>query len=137
MFSLKIFLFILSISFVSSNEIYTRTQLRGLYHHNMNKLLNEEIQRIVERVVASAKYNGTSYSERYFIPNENNENNRYSLNTIILSKFSDKIIINRFKNILIDSNITISEPTCCVNYDGYICKIKFGVEICKFIYINW
>jgi hypothetical protein len=63
----------------------------------MNKLLNEEIQRIVERVVASAKYNGTSYSERYFIPNENNENNRYSLNTIILSKFSDKIIINRFK----------------------------------------
>jgi hypothetical protein len=136
MFSLKIFLFILSICFVSSNEIYTRTQLRGLYHHNMNKLLNEEIQRIVERVVATAKGNGTSYSEHYFIPTDTNEN-RYFLNNIILSKFSDKIIINRFKNILIDSNITISEPTCCVNYDGYICKIKIGVEICKFIYINW
>lgn len=136
MFSLKIILFILSICFVSSNEIYTRTQLRGLYHHNMNKLLNEEIQRIVEIVVATAKYNGTSYTESYFIPTDTNQN-RYSLNNMILSKFSDKIIINLFKNILIDSNITISEPTCCFNYDGYICNIKIEVNICKFIYINW
>jgi len=138
MYSFKVFiiLFMLSFRFVSTNEIYTRTQLRGLYHHNMNKLLNEEIHRIVEMVVGCAKNNNTHYSERYFIPTDTNEN-RYSLNTIILSKFSDKIIINRLKNILIDSNITISEPTCCSNYDGYICKIKFGVEICKLIYINW
>jgi hypothetical protein len=138
MYSFKVFtiLFILSICFVSSNEIYTRTQLRGSYQHNLNKVLNEEIRRIVEMVVSRAKNNGTSYYERYFIPTDTNENS-YSLNTIILSKFSDKIIINLFKNILIDSNITISEPTCCSNYDGYICKIKFGVEICKFIYINW
>jgi hypothetical protein len=96
----------------------------------MNKVLNEEIQRIVERVVATAKYNGTSYSERYALPNTDYTGE-------FLAKFSDKIIINRLKNILIDSNITISESTCCVNYDGYICKIQIGVEICKFIYINW
>ena len=124
MYSLKvlIILFMLSFRFVSSNEIYTRTQLRGLYHHNMNKLLNEEIQRIVERVVASAKYNLTSYTEMYYI------------NTI-LDKFSNKIIINRFKNILIDSNITISGPKCCSNYEG---NCQTGEEPrCKHIVINW
>jgi hypothetical protein len=138
MYSSKIIiLFILAIGIVSSHEIYTRTQLRGLHQHYMNKAFNEEIQRIVERVVTTAKNNGTSYSEGYFIPTGETNENSYSLNTIILSKFSDKIIINRLKNILIDSNITISEPTCCSNYDGYICNIKIGVEICKFIYINW
>jgi hypothetical protein len=96
----------------------------------MNKVLNEEIQRIVERVVATAKYNGTSFSERYALPNTDYTGE-------FLAKFSDKIIINRLKNILIDSNITISESTCCVNYDGYIFKIQIRVEICKFIYINW
>lgn len=122
MFSLKIILFILSICFVSSNEIYTRTQLRGLYHHNMNKLLNEEIQRIVERVVASAKQNQTSYTEVYYI------------NTI-LDKFSNKIIINRIKNILIDINITISGPKCCSNYEG---NCQTGEEtLCKHFDFNW
>ena len=78
----------LSFRFVSTNEIYTRTQLRGLYHRNMNKLLNEEIQRIVEMVVSLAKNNATSCSERYFIPTGDTNENRYILNTIILSKFS-------------------------------------------------
>ena len=128
MFSLKIFLFILSICFVSSNEIYTRTQLRGLYHHNMNKLLNEEIQRIVERVVAYAKNNGTSYSERYALPNTDYTGE-------FLAKFSDKIIINRFKNILIDSNITISGPKCCRDYEG--CQQQVDEQKCKHIDINW
>jgi hypothetical protein len=98
----------------------------------MNKLLNEEIQRIVERVVAFAQINHTSYTEMYFIPNEN----RYNSNPIILSKFSDKIIINRLKNILIDSNITISGPKCC-NNDNDDCNIQTNTQICKFININW
>jgi hypothetical protein len=131
MYSSKIIiLFILAIGIVSSHEIYTRSQLRGLHHYYMNKAFNEEIQRIVERVVASAKNNGTSYTERYALPNTDYTGE-------FLAKFSDKIIINRLKNILIDSNITISEPTCCINYDGYICNIQIRTEICKFIYINW
>ena len=131
MYSFKVFiiLFILSLCFVSSNEIYTRTQLRGLYHQNMNKMLSEEIQRIVETVVASAKNNGTSYSERYLIPNA-----EFTNVGGILVKFSDKIIINRLKNILIDSNITISGPKCCSIYDHCAQHIN---PLCKFIDIIW
>lgn len=120
----------LSFCFVSSNEIYTRTQLRGLYHHNMNKLLNEEIQRIVEYVIVIAKNNRTSYTERYAIPTA-----EFTNVGSILAKFSDKIIINRLKNILIDINITISDPKCCGNYKN--CDTRNDVEMCKFIYINW
>jgi hypothetical protein len=100
----------------------------------MNKLLNEEIQRIVEIVVAYAKGNRTSYTEIYFIPTDTNEN-RYSLNTFILYKFSDKIIINRLKNILIDSNVTISGPKCCNNDND--CKLQVNSQMCKHIVINW
>jgi hypothetical protein len=95
----------------------------------MNKMLNEEIQRIVEIVVASAKYNGTSYSERYLMPNA-----EFTNVGSILVKFSDKIIINRLKNILIDSNITISQPKCCSIYDHCAQHIN---PLCKFIDINW
>ena len=113
----------LSFRFVSTNEIYTRTQLRGLYHQNMNKMFNEEIQRIVERVVAYAQGNRTSYTEIYNTPNS------------ILAIFSNKIVINRLKNILIDSNITISGPKCCRDYKG--CEQQVDEPKCTHIYINW
>ena len=65
MYFFKVLLFILSIRFVLTHEIYTRTLLRGLHQSHMNKILGEEIQRIVERVVVYAQINRTSYTHVY------------------------------------------------------------------------
>lgn len=134
MYSLKIFivLFISSIYIVSTNEIYTRSQLRGFYQYHMNKMLNEEIQRIVETVIKLSIQNLTSYTLTYYVPTGRPDDIRY---VGFLSKFSDKIIVNRLKNILIDSNITISEPKCCSKiFPG--CE-QHEMNLCKFIYIKW
>jgi hypothetical protein len=118
-------LFILTISCVFGHEIYT-SQLRGMYKHTMNKLLDEEVQHIVERVIRVASFdNKTSYTESYVCCNKKEFN--------ILSQFTDNIISNRLKNVLIDSNITISEPKCCYCLEHY----KGKVQMCKFIVINW
>lgn len=123
-------LFILTICIVSGHEIYTRTQLRGLYHHRMNKLLNEDIQFIVERVVAFAQENYTSYTHTYMADSSKN----YVGSTYNLIKFSDKKILSRLQTILIDANITISEPKCC---DPRCDNPNIISPLCKFIVINW
>ena len=130
MYSSKIIiLFILTIGIASSHEIYTKTQLRGLHQHHMNKLLGEEIQRIVERVVAYAETNHTSYTHVYV------SNLRFmDESSIILLKFSDEKILSRLQSILIDAVITISEPKCC-NPDCD--KTNILNSLCKFIVINW
>jgi hypothetical protein len=98
----------------------------------MNKMLNEEIQRIVETVIKLSRQNLTSYTVTSYVPTSRPDDIRY---IGILSKFSDKIIINRLKNILIDSNITISEPKCCsIIFPG--CE-KHEMNLCKFIEIKW
>ena len=100
----------------------------------MNKLLDEEIQRIVERVVTSAQANQNYYKQSYYTEHSNNP--RYGLDTgsQIIKKFSDDIILTRLQSILIDSDITISQPKCC-NPD---CDIKnVRNSICKFIEIVW
>jgi len=98
----------------------------------MNKAFNEEIQRIVDKVIELARQNGTSYTLTYYIPSGRPDDLRY---LGILSSFSDKIIINRLKNILIDSNITISEPKCCSKiFPG--CE-QHEMNLCKFIKIIW
>ena len=106
MYSFKVLLFILSIRFVLTQ----RSQLRGLHQYYMNKALNEEIQHIVDKVVELARQNLTSYTLTAYVPSGRPDDLRY---IGILSKFNDKIIINRLKNILIDTTITISEPKCC------------------------
>ena len=134
MYSFKVFiiLFILSLCFVSSNEIYTRSQLRGLHQYYMNKAFNEEIQRIVNKVVELAKGDQSSYTLTYYVPSNRPDDLRY---IGILSNFNDKIIINRLKNILIDSNITITQPKCCSKiFPG--CE-QHEMNLCKFIVINW
>lgn len=132
MYSFKILLFILSFCFVSSSEIYTRSQLRGLHQHHMNKAFNEEMQRIVDKVIELAKRDQNSYTLTAYVPSGRPDDLRY---IGILSKFSDKIIINRLKNILIDCNITITEPKCCsILFPG--CE-QHEMNLCKFIYINW
>jgi hypothetical protein len=98
----------------------------------MNKMLNEEIQRIVETVIKLSRQNLTSYTVASYVPTSRPDDIRY---IGILSKFSDKIIINRLKNILIDSNITISEPKCCsIIFPG--CQ-QHEMNLCKFIEIKW
>ncbi len=134
MYSLKIFiiLFISSIYLVLTHEIYSRTQLRGLHQYYMNKAFNEEIQRIVDKVIELASQNLTSYTLTYYVPSGRPDDLRYA---DLLSKFSDKLIINRLKNILIDSNITISEPKCCSKiFPG--CE-QHEMNLCKFISILW
>jgi len=134
MYSFKVFiiLFISSIYIVSTHEIYTRTQLRGLHQYYMNKAFNEEIQRIVDKVIELARLNVTSYTLTYYVPSGRPDDIR---NVGFLSNFNDKIIINRLKNILIDSNITVSEPKCCSKiFPG--CD-QHEMNLCKFIYIKW
>ena len=128
----SLILFILSIYLVSTHEIYTRSQLRGLHQYYMNKAFNEEIQRIVNKVVELAKGDQTSYTLTYYVLSGRPDDFRYA---DFLSKFNDKIIINRLKNILIDSNITISEPKCCSKiFPG--CEQR-EMNLCKFIEIIW
>ena len=128
----SLILFILSIYLVSTHEIYTRSQLRGLHQYYMNKAFNEEIQRIVEKIIELAKGNQTSYTLTYYVLSGRPDDLRYADS---LSKFNDKIIINRLKNILIDSNITISEPKCCSKiFPG--CE-QHEMNLCKFIEIVW
>jgi hypothetical protein len=130
MYSSKIIiLFILTICIVSGHKIYTRTQLRGLHQHHMNKLLGEEIQRIVERVVAFAQINHTSYSYVYHTdPMYMDESSK------ILPNFSDEKILTRLQTTLIDAVITISEPKCC---NPSCDKANINSPLCKFIVINW
>jgi hypothetical protein len=98
----------------------------------MNKAFNEEIQRIVDKVIELASQNLTSYTLTYYVPSGRPDDLRYA---DLLSKFSDKLIINRLKNILIDSNITISEPKCCSKiFPG--CE-QHEMNLCKFISILW
>jgi hypothetical protein len=123
MYSYKIIiLFILAIGLASCHEIYTKTQLRGLHQHHMNKILSEEIQRIVERVLAYAQINHTSYSHVY-----NTDHNVMDESAKILLSFSDEKILTRLQMILIDAIITISEKCCNPKSNN----------ICKFIVINW
>jgi len=134
MYSCKVFiiLFISSFYLVLTHEIYSRTQLRGLHQYYMNKAFNEEIQRIVDKVVELAKRDQNSYTLTYYVPSGRPDDLRYA---DFLSKFSDKIIINRLKNILIDSNITVSEPRCCSKiFPG--CE-QHEMNLCKFISILW
>jgi hypothetical protein len=99
----------LLISRVISHEIFTRTQLRGLYHQHLNRALDTEIQTIVKGVITSSQQS-------------------------ILGKFEDVTIIEHLQNILVDSSITIVGPKCCNlrNTCGDDPSFK-----CKFINIAW
>jgi hypothetical protein len=131
---LMLIIFILINSFTSANEVFTRSQLRGLHQRHMIKMLDDQIQKVVESVVASAQNNETSYTHRYLWRNEN-ENERFYFPDV-LHKFEDKTIIDRLQNNLVDCNITITEPRCC--YPDDCAKHYQGSKImCKKIYILW
>lgn len=109
------------ISTVISHEIFTRTQLRGLYHQHLNRALDAEIQTIVKNVITYSVSNQISYTYGY---------NQQS----ILGKFEDVTIVERLQNIFVDSNITIVGPKCCNS--KYRCSDDPDYQ-CKFITIDW
>lgn len=108
------------ISTVISHEIFTRTQLRGLYHQHLNRALDAEIQTIVKNVITYSVSNQISYTYGYNQPS-------------ILGKFEDVTIVERLQNIFVDSNITIVGPKCCTKYR---CSDDPDNQ-CKFITIDW
>jgi hypothetical protein len=139
---LIIFIFI-QVVFTTSHEIFTRSQLRGLHQRHMIKMLDDEIQQIIASVVITAQNNETNYSFTYSYLWQTE--NTYLLGTKVMHKFEDKTIIDRLQNILIDSNITITEPRCCkypeikANENASNC-IKYPDRmktVCKFIHILW
>jgi len=113
-----------------SNQIYTKTQLRGFYQKSINEAFEEKIKEIIQNVVQSARNNITSFTEIICFDRPN----IYTNFNLILNKKSDDIIIQRLQDTLIDSNITIVECSyraCDIN--NYDEKIINGRKLI----INW
>ena len=93
---------------VISNQIYTKTQLRGLHQKMINEVFEEKIKEIIKAVILSANNNQTSYTEIICI-----ENGRYigNCDNTIFNKKSDRELIQRLHDTLIDSDITIAESS--------------------------
>lgn len=113
----------LLISRVISHEIFTRTQLRGLYRQHLNRALDTEIQTIVKGVITYTQHNQTSYTHLY------------QSHQSILGNFEHVTIVERLQNILVDSNITIVGPKCCGLEN--ICNHDEPSQLCQFINIAW
>jgi hypothetical protein len=93
---------------VISNQIYTKTQLRGLHQKMINEVFEEKINEIIKAVIQSANHNQTSYTEIICF-----ENGRYigNYDNTIFNKKSDDELIQRLHDTLIDSDITIAESS--------------------------
>ena len=118
-------------AFAMSNQIYTKTQLRGFHQKMINEVFEEKIKEIIVEVIRSANSNLTSYTQ--FICLNNNHYGDYDY--AIFNKKTDHELIQRLQDTLIDSNITIVEYShrmCERNYQGE----KINVNARKLI-INW
>ncbi len=89
-------------AFAMSNQIYTKTQLRGFHQKMINEAFEEKIKEIIIEVIRSANSNLTSYTVIICL------NNNHFDNTIF-NKKTDHELIQRLQDTLIDSNITIVE----------------------------
>lgn len=92
---------------VISNQIYTKTQLRGLHQKMINEQFEEAIKEIIKNVINYANNNQTSYTEIICL------NGRYigNYDNTIFNKKSDQELIQRLHDTFIDSNITIAESS--------------------------
>ena len=118
-------------AFAMSNQIYTKTQLRGFHQKMINEVFEEKIKEIIVEVIRSANSNLTSYTQ--FICLNNNHYGDYDY--AIFNKKTDHELIQRLQDTLIDSNITIAECSyrfCNINNQGE----KINVNARKLI-INW
>ena len=116
---------------VISNQIYTKTQLRGLRQKMINEVFEEKIKEIIKAVILSANNDQTSYTEIICI-----ENGRYigNYDNTIFNKKSDQELIQRLHDTFIDSDITIAESSYrfCSNRNYDETKINSRKLI-----INW
>ena len=115
---------------VISNQIYTKTQLRGFHQKMINQAFEEKIKEIIQAVIQSANGNITSYTEIICFDRPN----IYTNLNLILNKKSNHIIIQRLQDTLIDSNITITEYShrqC--DFNNYDEKINNSRKLI----INW
>lgn len=111
-------------AFAMSNQIYTKTQLRGFHQKMINEVFEEKIKEIIEEVIRSANGNLTSYTQFICLDND------YA----IFNKKTDHELIQRLQDTLIDSNITI------VEYSHRICERNFQGEVninSRKLIINW
>jgi len=99
-------------AFAMSNQIYTKTQLRGFHQKMINEVFEEKIKEIIIEVIRSANSNLTSYTQIICFNNNYFSNYDYT----IFNKKTDHELIQRLQDTLIDSNITIAECShriCC------------------------
>ena len=121
-------------AFAMSNQIYTKTQLRGFHQKMLNEVFEEKIKEIIIEVIRSANSNLTSYTQ-FICLNNNNGHNDYT----IFNKKTDHELIQRLQDTLIDSNITIAECSyrfCNINNQGHNNQEGGNINSRKLI-INW
>lgn len=92
-------------AFAMSNQIYTKTQLRGFHQKMINEVFEEKIKEIIKAVIQSANNNQTSYTQIICFNNNYFANYDYT----IFNKKTDHELIQILQDTLIDSNITIAE----------------------------
>ena len=101
-------------AFAMSNQIYTKTQLRGFHQKMINEAFEDKIKEIIIGVIHYANNNQTSYTQFICLNNNHYEGYDYT----IFNKKSDQELIQRLQDTLIDSNITIVEYShrMCTSY---------------------
>jgi hypothetical protein len=116
--------------FAMSNQIYTKTQLRGFHQKMINEVFEEKIKEIIKSVIQSANNNQTSYTEIICFNSNHFDGHVYT----IFNKKTDHELIQRLQDTLIDSNITIAESSyrwCESNYQ------ESGNINSRKLIINW
>ena len=102
------------ITIVNSNDTITTKYLRGINQNCIDNAFKQQINEIITATISTtSQKNIISYSlticDIHLDPNYNNYE-EYSL-----GKNADYIIINKLQDLLVDSNITISNPQfCCI-----------------------
>jgi hypothetical protein len=118
-------------TFAMSNQIYTKTQLRGFHQKMINEAFEEKIKEVIKDVIMYANRNLTSYTQFICLNNNYYPNHDYT----IFNKKTNHELIQKLQDTLIDSNITI------VEYSHRICQegnyYQEGNINSRKLIINW
>ena len=107
---------------VNSNDTNTKKYLRGINQNCIDNAFKQQMNEIITATIATtSQKNIINYSlticDIHLDPNYNNYK-EYSL-----GKNADYIIINKLQDLLVDSNITISNPRfCCICSLNAVCS---------------
>ena len=120
-------------SIAMSNQIYTKTQLRGFHQKMINEVFEEKIKEIITEVIRSANSNLTSYTQFICLNNYYYENYDYT----IFNKKTDFEIIQKLQDTLIDSNIKIIEYSQRMCERNNYQEEKINIINSRKLIINW